>query len=326
MKLLFYVLLCVIVGCVIWRVYWKIQLHFNPHIMNDMTPDDLFPLTHKSTYNLRTENGLRDMKKKKVVICALLRNASNRIPSIIKQVENLCSYFLDYKVLIVENDSSDDTRSLLMEWHHSNPKICVMGCEKNSGKSCHLSKASYLTQGHAVNKQRIDKMAYLRGLYLEEIKTDGELMQYDYCCMWDLDLIGKLYIDGVANSMGWLSAENNINAIGAMGVYRWMGFLLFYDTYAYVEKGECPHINYKTWYDLKKGIAVPFNKRGTSPIEVESVFSGFCIYKIKELLKDEVDYTTTEVCNIECEHHILNKKISGVYLNPSMIYIILRND
>jgi hypothetical protein len=324
-QLLICVLIVGIIVYAVWRIYWKLQVKFNPHIKNSFVPGDLFPLAKgtESKYFNYEKTGFEEMRNRTVVICTLLRNAEDRVQFIIDQVENLAKYFKDYKVLIVENDSKDRTRNLLLTWTKLNPHIEILGCGINAEK-CNLKKAEYLTQGHSVTKQRIDKMAYLRNIYLDRIKSDYS--EYDYCCMWDLDLIGSLYIDGVANSMGWMSTHKDINVMGSMGVYRWMGMLIFYDTYAYVEKGECPHINYKWWYDLKKGLGTSMYKRGTPPIEVESVFSGFCIYKIPSILDLDVDYTTQDECNIECEHHVLNKKIRGVYLNPSMIYLILRND
>ncbi|HSA76173.1 MAG TPA: hypothetical protein VLE02_01390 [Nitrosarchaeum sp.] len=325
-QLLVCVVIAVIVGYVIWKIYWKLQIYFNPHITNFFTPTDIFPIANdkKDKYGYYEKIGYDEMKEKTVVICTLLRNAENRIPDIIKQVEYLGKFFQDYKVLVVENDSKDATRKLLLNWVKYNPKVEILGCGINVEK-CTLKKAAYLTEGHSVNKQRIDKMAYLRGIYLEKIKEDYH--NYDYCFMWDLDLIGSLYIDGVANSMGWLSSFPHINVMGSMGMYRWMGLLLFYDTYAYVKENECTHINYKWWNDLKKGLGTPLmHKRGSDPVKVESIFSGFCIYKVDALVGLEVDYTTKNECDIECEHHILNKKIGGVYLNPSMIYLILRND
>jgi hypothetical protein len=181
------------------------------------------------------------------------------------------------------------------------------------------------TDGHSVDRTRIEKMVKLRNIYLEEIKEN--YWDWDYTIMWDLDLIGNIYVDGIEHSMGLFSKNLDVSTICSYGIYRWGLMTLFYDTYALVHLNENFHIDDKLYHDIKKGWWDARYKRGDDPFEVDSCFSGFAIYKTSALVDENVIYDMSPLGNLECEHTRLNKKIKGKKLvNPSMINYVLLND
>ena len=127
----------------------------------------------------------------------MIRDVAGRVPLIREKVERLGEAFADYVVLIVENDSKDGTRRLLLEWAARNPKVKVLGCHSVGGgrgdggevvpaESCSVPSAPK-TDGHSVDRPRIEKMVKLRNVYLDEIKR--KYSSWNFAAMWDLDPI-----------------------------------------------------------------------------------------------------------------------------------------
>jgi hypothetical protein len=324
-KILFFLTLFIFV-LVVWKWYWKIQLMYNSSIVSIYTPDSFtIPENLKEKYYSSVSSGFNSSKLKKVVFAALVRDVEERLPQIEKKVEKMGKIFKDYRVLIVENDSKDGTRKYLLNWAKRNPKITILGCGYNENK-CSIKKASEKTEGHGVDRIRIKKMVDLRNIYLTEIKENSELRDYDYAIFWDLDAIGAVYLDGVAHTINYLDQKPSVDVVCAYGIYRWGLLTLFYDTYALLHKGEKFHIDMKTAHDIRKGLWETKYDRGEDPVEVDSCFSGFSIYRIDSLLPDNVIYDMSPENNLECEHVRLNMKIKGKkVINPSMIHLLLEN-
>jgi hypothetical protein len=297
---------------------------YNSSVVSSYTPEsfEIHP-NMKDLYEINTANGFKNAKTKKVVIAALVRDVGSRISEIIKKAEKVGSLFANYHVLIVENDSSDDTREKLLDWARKNSNVTILGCGYNVEK-CSIPKNNIKTIGHHVDRPRIQKMVDLRNIYLEEIKKN--FYNYDYAVFWDLDMIGSVYVDGIANSIDFLHRNPDADVTCAYGIYHWGLFTLFYDTYALLHKGEKFHIDMKTIHDIRKGLWEVKYQRGDDPVEVDSCFSGFAIYKVRSILPENVIYDMSQDGNLECEHVRLNIKIKGKkYVNPSMINLVLEN-
>ena len=298
---------------------------YNSSIVSFYTPE-VFPFATASTeqqYTRYVFKGEKHALQSRCIVTALVRDVADRLPEIKKKAERVGALFADYRILIVENDSSDGTRKLLLEWSRENPKVSVLGCGINV-EECSLPKMPK-TDGHQVDRGRIEKMVTLRNIYLDHIKT--EYPDFDYVVMWDLDMIGNVYLDGIQNTLGWLAERPEIDVVCAYGIYRWGLFTLFYDTYALLHLGEKFHIDLKTIHDIRKGIWEAKYSRGDPLVPVDSCFSGFAVYRVSGLLGDGVIYDMSGEDNLECEHVRLNVKIKGrKVINPSMINLVLLND
>ena len=312
---------------ILWKWYWRLQMHFNSTSLALYTPDT-FPLIEegRANYEHLIQLGRKHAAESTLVICGLLRDAAKNLPNIQRKVEKLGATFKDYRVLIVENDSTDGTREKLLQWHTRNPRVNVLGCGVNV-KECRMSFSK--TEGHGVDRRRIDKMIHIRNIYLDEVRRNYP--SYDYTIVWDLDIIGSVYLDGVYNSMGYLAKDLSslkVCAMTANGMYRWGILTLYYDTYALLQHEEGFDINYKTASDVRKGLGFRY-VRGQSPVNVRSAFGGFSIYRTRSLLDTHIDYAQSldDGENILCEHTNLCKKLKGeIYVNPSMIHYVLLNE
>lgn len=322
-----FIIVLLITVVVIWKYYWKVQMMYNSSVLSLYTPDS-FPVFGIEEHNRLVDLGEDIAKKKRVVITTMVRDVADRIPEIRKKAERMGELFGDYRILVVENDSTDGTRKSLLKWSKDNPRVTILGCGYNVTE-CKIPKAPK-TDGHGVDRARIEKMVRLRNIYLSEIKKSYP--DWDYAIMWDMDAIGSTYLDGVAHTIGLLDGTatgmaNDVAVVCANGIYRWGAMTLFYDTYATLDKGDTFHINMKTAHDMRSGILDHRHTRGQLPVEVDSCFSGFSIYRIDPLLDEHVYYDMSDDSNLECEHTRLNMKIKGKkIINPSMINLVLLND
>ena len=309
---------------VIWKCYWRTQLFFNSRALSVYTP----PSLQNESPSEVTSFGFERMKTSKVVICSLLRDVEPKMDLIQKRCERVGSMFKDYRIVIVENDSSDNTRQKLFEWRNKNPRVNILGCgENNNVGRCTLPHAKTKTESHLVTKKRIEKMSYLRNLYLDYIREN--FGDFDFTIIWDMDVIGTIYLDGIADSVGQMTFPQSeylhANAMCAYGIYKWGLLKLYYDTYAHQDFGDNFHINLKTVHDVKKGLGIPFRDLG-SPQPVKSCFGGFTLYRTKVLINQETNYDPPSEENIDCEHVTLHRKIPFVYMNPRMTHFILLNN
>jgi len=295
---------------------------FNSTSVSLYTPD-WFKTINKDSYKFKVKSGRLYAQNQKIVIAGLLRNCREKIPEIMKRAEALGQIFKDYRILIVENDSSDGTRRSLLQWANKNPKVTILGCGHNA-QNCLLRLPP--TDGHSVDRTRIEKMAYLRNIYLREIQT--RFSDFDYLAVWDMDIIGSVYVDGVWNTMFYFKNNPNLTAMCAYGIYQWGPLRLYYDTYATLEEGDNFHIQNKFIHDLKKGIGMQF-QRGDPPVSVLSCFSGFTIYRLSGVLHSKYGTTPQDdpSGNLECEHVYLHRQLPGeIKMNPSMIHLVIFND
>jgi len=298
---------------------------YNSTSLSLYTPN-FFKIADREKLEYYTKLGYEYAPKQKIIITTMVRDVIKNIPAIISKAEKVGSLFADYRILIVENNSTDGTREALLAWSSKNPRVTVLGCGVNA-PSCSLTFANNKTIGHEINRGRIDKMTHLRNIYLDYIKNTPELHDFEYTMMWDLDIVGIAYIDGISNSIGHFVTRKDVDVITAYGIYRWGYITVYYDTYAHLDLGEEElDVKNKTAHDIEKGFGIKC-KRGEDLIPINSGFGGLTIYRTSVLLRPEVTYTVSPGENIECEHVRLHRVIGkGIYMNPSMINYVLKNE
>lgn len=307
----------------LWRFFFKVQLFFNPQILGEKTPEE-FGMVYPERYQKMLRLGLEKARKSRVVFCALIRDGEEQIPTIIKNFERFNGYFKDWKLLIVENDSKDKTRELLLDWARRNKKVTVLGCGVNV-KSCTLNLPK--TEAHEISRGRIDKMSIIRNIYLDYIKKN--LADWDFMVVQDVDLEGKMYIDGFFNSLGFLFSDNSIDMLGANGVLKLPGGIYVpYDSYASTGLKETGVYSTNRW--LSHAIKRKLEHLNMSPGEdlepVDSCFGGTAIYRLSSIIKSGFNYDLNKTDDVKCEHVIANMYLKKKYMNPSLVVLCLKND
>lgn len=265
--------------------------------------------------------GYEIMRKKTAVICSLARNSSDIMTNTQAKIERIGNKFKDYRVLIFENDSEDNTRQQLLEWQQKNPKIYVIPCGMdNEPLDCKLKEKNLYEYG-SYSDSRMEKMARFRNIYLNLVKT--QYTDYDYMIVYDFDIKGSICIDGLATSF-----VDDWDAIFVNGLMYIPGtFGLFYNYYDVL-----PLVKINDEFKIREQLEL-YTKYGPLLVDstlavgkpnypVKSAFAGIGIYKIQSILDSNASYGS----KYKCEHIELNEAIhkngGKLYINPNaLVYV-----
>ena len=263
---------------------------------------------NKLTIKGDIENHFKD---KKVIITGLVRNSEKQLyNSILFLYGQVIPHFSDYQVLVYENDSVDGTREMLLQQAQKDPKFKVM-CGSNIKKNLDKCEMNLKDTGaRNVTSMRINKMAMLRNIYVDEIKKD-KYDDHDYVIVYDFDLNPTITADSMESTSTYFHENDNVDAICANTVNK-KG--KYYDNYAYQPLGKTNKYNYDYMKKFKRG------KTGLD--KVNSCFNGFTIYRRIPFINSV--YHTYKMnenkTGVECEHIGFNNTMN-VYTNNDFTMI-----
>lgn len=294
-------LLYIFISC--FEIYYQINFHrYRKPMYYENT---LLSFSNNSPY---TDYGYKMAPHKKIVITGLCRNAAAHIGKNLQIAIMIGSFFQEYKIVVYENDSTDNTREILDRYAQSNKNIIVIG--KDIGAEPSLGRGPF-------HHLRFERMAYYRNQYLKYIRQ--HFNNYDYMMVIDWDMNGSTDIDGIMNTIGRDHESSDVEwgAIGTSGkvyIYGTLGlFLMNYDMIAlrfhhvnYDKMSVLKHVIYNVFYQQ-------FHRLFYNDLEpVESTFHGIIIYKMSCIPKD-AQYTS----EFGCEHISFNKQITKpIFINP----------
>lgn len=269
----------------------------------------------------KSQSGLSWFRSQRLVICALLRDSESSIHLIQRQAEAVGRLFSNYTILVVENDSHDNTRLRLLEWAKRNRKVRVLGCDKINLTHCSMNMDPTLIHDRASG--RIDKMVRLRNVYLDHIRSDPKLSSSQLALIWDMDIQGSFYLDGLGLTGYYLKngiSNKQVDAMCANGVAN-VGDQIetgkYYDPYAHEDIGQTR--TFTTVDDINPpACSLP-------PMHVRSCFNGFTFYRLSALLSKKYSLEKSGEKEAICEHVGVNRGMN-IYLNPGMVYLMEYND
>jgi hypothetical protein len=299
--------------------------------LNDDNNFDVSQLLQCPNINqTKIEYGRKHFSQSRVIICGLLRDRQSHIKRLKEQLNIIAQLFADYAIIIVENDSIDDTRGELINWAKEDQHIHIIGCDNqtNSIHPCNLSLAPTQIQFLPETK-RIEKMVRLRNIYLDYIDKHFSLNQFDYVIIEDLDLTSYTYIDGLFSTAFYLNDDLTIDAICSNGMYynRVFGNRISYETYfdPYAHKDEYNQGWSMAYNDIWSSFFRKYSCDNTL-IHVQSCFSGRTIYRYKSIkgkqYRTYLDHNNQAVC----EHVGLHETLNKMYLNSEMIFYVVENN
>ena len=259
--------------------------------------DDDVPLDimQKSIY------GLKIAKEKRIVFCGLARDIEKYIEKSIIKLEIVGKHFKDYKIIIFENDSSDNTRDLIKKNCARNNKIILLNCNNMNSTECKLKNRKGYDYG-MLSKERINKMAQYREQYLNYVKTN--LSDYDYMMVCDMDLSGNQCIDGIFTSI----IKPDWDAIYINGKTSFWGFYglitITYDGLAFVNYNSEFKKNMSNLQYLLQIFLMNCGINDSNEFyQVKSAFNGYALYKINSIKN------SSYIGDYNCEHINLSKNI-----------------
>ncbi|MCH9612161.1 MAG: hypothetical protein S4CHLAM102_06450 [Chlamydiia bacterium] len=214
-------------------------------------------------------------KKKKVLICGVCKDIAPFLDNMIQNIETLGRQFADYQVVIYENNSKDQTVSLLSKWQKRNPRV------KFISETYSLEALNAKTIAHTWDNLpcRIELIAQARNKLLEEIYKST----YDDCTyviMADLDFKSRWNMKGILSSFEHTSRWDVICANGVNGD----GGGVTYDYYA-LRSHEFPlgpELLGNLYWDSALLCKLKYKRKKYIP--VQSAFGGLAIYK-REFMK-----------------------------------------
>ncbi len=293
---------------------------FWPQLYEGPFPENKFPCREegKSDYSALVSAGYAHMKESRIVICGLARNCALSLERIERRIESTGTLFRDYRVVLFENDSDDETRTILKAWQKRNPKVLLLDCKI---PDCKMGTLSAYAEG-GCSPNRFQRMADFRNRYLSHVHKYYN--KFDYMMVIDMDLKGPWSLDGFASSFAYPSWDGMF-AYGLNKVPFCFGLLYgMYDLAAYVKFGDpmdllvtdeviaenyCK-VNFKEYLFVKKGDPL---------LPVNSAFGGAGIYKMKSLRGCFYDGRTCE--HVGLHQAMLEKGYGRFYINPSFILL-----
>lgn len=242
-------------------------------------------------------------------------------------IEELGSHFRDYRVVIAENDSQDDTRAVLLRQAQKDPRFIILCDEKHppNALTCKLGLRSVRNSHEKENNlaKRVATLGRFRQVCWEFVRR--ELADYDYMCVLDWDLEGQLSVPGFFH--GLYHARNS--DVVACNSFYWDvldGFSI-YDTYPLLNNHRCDHLTANKRHEdvrvqkiMKDKLLTP---QSAHPVRVESAFGGLALYNIQNIAPKDPTYTKP-TCPIECEHSTFHKDLI-VHIDPWMTFYITKN-
>ena len=198
----------------------------------------------------------------KVLICGICKNIEKAIPNTMQSATELGKQFSDYRVIIYENNSTDQTKQLFQTWAKKDPHVIFMS-------EC-LSKKELARQLKMKVSNRTEAIARARNKILDVIIQD-KYEDYKYVIWADLDFLNPWDVKNIVNTI--LQPEHEWDAVLANGAYDLFAFRDPEFPIGFELLGE------KYWQNLDR-IRARFSLDPNGPWrKVYSAFGGLGIYK-----------------------------------------------
>lgn len=237
---------------------------------------------------------------KNIVIAALARDCGESLHNNIILIEQLRERFAWSQVVIVENDSKDNTKQILANWEKDKKQVKIIS--QDFGTTTIPSKTE-VNVSPTLSFYRIEKMSQYRNIYLDYIA--GLSNQIDYVIVIDID-IKSFSVEGLVKSI--INAPEDWGGIFANGCTRRkiLGFTskMYFDMFALYEYPLIDKFYYDQKYFDESFQRAYKNIKNNKYYNVVSAFGGIGIYKyeaIKDIRYKALKNSVNEEEGI-CEH------------------------
>lgn len=274
--------------------------------------------------------------QKRIIFAGITRDCEKFLPNVLDSISHLADIFKESAYVFLENDSQDLTKKLLNDWGRSKSNFTLLNMD-----------------GLGQLPIRTLRLEYLRNTYIEFIKQNDLLSNFDYLLTLDMDDVNsdELNIDRFIESVQFLDAAADRAAVFANqeGIY--------YDMWALRHKELCPGDIWEEVLDFVDKFKLSdveayqktFQKRILSfdqtrdYVEVDSAFGGFGIYKLSYVLNNPNPYLGSKVKVLMsadkkvlisrmqiCEHVHFHRGIRAIggrlFINPALINFENKNE
>lgn len=271
-----------------------------PDFTQDEFPEAWFAPGATAESALRRHRGRARMANSRVAFAGLARNLGRILPLTIRRLERLASLFADYRVVVYENDSIDDTKTILRGWSAANRRVHVVSEDlqdpRNPTSRC---------------LHRIERMARYRTRCQEEVL--GRYAGFDATIVIDLDVQGGFSVDGVTDTFG----HDGWDFAGSNGlIFRREGLcfnaLRQYDMWAL--RFDAAMTPLPTVQAQRYSYQV-----GDPLVPVTSCFGGLGIYRMEAFQAGQ--YGATDCEHVVFHRSLINRGFDRLFLNPSQLVV-----
>lgn len=270
--------------------------------LTEHTPDSVLPVDPEfaDDYADAVRRGEIHASQRDVVFVGMARQIGDILPLTIERIERLGEQFRSWSAVVVENDSTDDTKDVLHAWQSRRTGRVVADC-RDLGRE-HL---------HLFERARVERYAEYRNRYRDIAAS--RFRDADTVIALDLDAWGGWSDAGVLHSVAMLAEMPLAGAMASTSLYRAKtdgGVLCWghYDLWALRLYGIRPR--FEPWQPL--WLPPP----GAAPIRVVSAFGGLTMYKA-----DAFFNATYASHDGDIEHVGFHRSMAEVgwhvYLNPA---------
>jgi len=249
-------------------------------------PDVLLPPDPEfaEDYAAKVELGRTFAAEARVALVAICRNAMPWLPRTLDLVERTGSAFKSWSAFVFENDSEDGTKDVLKAWADGDRRKVSLNIHHRP----HLS--------HTIAQERTVALAEYREQCQHWVRSREPV---DYVIVLDTDPWGGFSIDGVMNSIAWMSLDHSWYGLAS---YSWCEMNTAIGPIAAHYDAFAARLNHwgrrdQQWFHHWHPAV------GSPPVEFNSAFGQLCVYRADQ-------YLSGKYGGSDCEHVVLHRSIA----------------
>jgi hypothetical protein len=270
--------------------------------LDQYTPDMAVPVEaeYEDRFRADVDDGAAVAAQEQLVIVGMARNIGAILPHTINRLERIAARFGSWRAVVVENDSIDDTKSVLRDWAEARPGQVIADC-RDLGRE-HLS---------GFERARVERYAEYRNRYREIAANEWPEARYTLAV--DLDPWGGFSEDGILSSVAWMGHLPLTAAMASTSIYlaktaNGQRTWAHYDQWAYRQYSYTPR--WDTYF--LQWLPPP----GTPPVRVFSAFGAACLYSNQWFYRCRYESIDGDIEHVGLHKHMAD--LGGAcYLNPA---------
>lgn len=268
------------------------------------------------SYDKYISIGMETITDTNILYTGIIRNAESVLDNNLNYIYKHKKIFKNLDIFIYENDSTDNTTSIL-EKHKQNNNLHYISETLNTRQ-----------YGSVKSRDRIQLLSNYRNKSLVKIKeliANKIIVMPDYIVVIDLDF-QNFNNEGILHSIGWMKENPTTKACAGMSLQsKLLGnypITWNYDCWAFRLNwwSDLQDYNNNTHQDLMYWFGMWVPPIGSDPLRVNSAFGGSCIYNSTYYLQGQYDAYD---CEHVCFHKYLYDNFTDFELrfNPAQVMI-----